>query len=72
MKNAPLHGFRHGKETDAGRCGDLGNGMTNGRLVHAYAQDFKVLGGTFSEENTKKICKVLDKAMQLGTSFVGL
>ena len=49
-----------------------GNGMTNGRLVHAYAQDFKVLGGSFSEENTKKICKVLDKAMQLGTSFVGL
>ncbi|MEW6289106.1 MAG: acyl-CoA carboxylase subunit beta [Thermodesulfobacteriota bacterium] len=49
-----------------------GNGMINGRLVHAYAQDFKVLGGSFSEENTKKICKVLDKAMQLGTPFVGL
>jgi len=25
-----------------------GNGMINGRLVHAYAQDFKVLGGSFS------------------------
>jgi propionyl-CoA carboxylase beta chain len=49
-----------------------GNGMINGRLVHAYAQDFKALGGSFSEENTKKICKVLDKAMQLGTPFVGL
>jgi len=49
-----------------------GHGMINGRLVHAYAQDFRILGGSFSEENTKKICKVLDKAMQLGTPFVGL
>jgi len=49
-----------------------GSGMIKGRLVHAYAQDFKVMGGSFSEENTKKICKVLDKAMQLGTPFIGL
>ncbi|RJX25654.1 MAG: acyl-CoA carboxylase subunit beta [Desulfurivibrio sp.] len=49
-----------------------GSGLINGRLVHAYAQDFKVMGGSFSEENTRKICKVLDKAMQMGTPFVGL
>ena len=25
-----------------------GSGLVNGRLVHAYAQDFRVMGGTFS------------------------
>ncbi|MBI5556813.1 MAG: acyl-CoA carboxylase subunit beta [Deltaproteobacteria bacterium] len=49
-----------------------GSGMINGRLAHAYAHDFRVMGGTFSEANTKKICKVLDKAMHLGTPFIGL
>ncbi len=49
-----------------------GSGLINGRLVHAYAQDFRVMGGTFSETNTRKICKIIDKAMQLGTPFVGL
>ena len=49
-----------------------GSGLVNGRLVHAYAQDFRVMGGTFSETNTGKICKIIDKAMQLGTPFVGL
>ncbi len=49
-----------------------GSGLINGRLVHAYAQDFRVMGGTFSETNTRKICKIIDKAMQLGTAFVGL
>ncbi len=49
-----------------------GNGLINGRLVHAYAQDFSALGGSFSEENTKKIYKILDKAMQLGTPYIGL
>lgn len=49
-----------------------GSGRINGRLVHSYAQDFRVMGGTFSESNTKKICKILDMAMQLGTPFIGL
>ncbi|MCB2183713.1 MAG: acyl-CoA carboxylase subunit beta [Desulfobulbaceae bacterium] len=49
-----------------------GSGLINGRLVHAYAQDFSVMGGTFSEANTAKICRVMDKALQLGTPFIGL
>ncbi len=64
--------FGMGKKQVPGDAVISGNGMINGRLVHAYAQDFKVMGGSFSEENTKKICKVLDKAMQLGTPFIGL
>lgn len=49
-----------------------GSGLVNGRLVHAYSQDFTFMGGTFSEANTEKICKVLDRSLTLGTPFVGL
>ena len=49
-----------------------GSGLIHGRLAHAYAQDFTVLGGSFSETNSAKIMKVLDLAMDLGTPFIGL
>jgi len=49
-----------------------GTGMVNGRLVHAYAHDFTVFGGSASEANGKKICKVMDLAMKLGTPLVSL
>jgi len=49
-----------------------GSGLINGRLAHAYAQDFTVLGGTFSEANSEKIIKIMDRALQLGTPFIGL
>lgn len=49
-----------------------GTGMINGRLTHAFAHDFTVFGGSASEANSKKICKVMDAAMKLGTPMVGL
>ena len=49
-----------------------GTGMINGRLTHAFAHDFAVFGGSASEANSKKICKVMDSAMRLGTPIVGL
>lgn len=49
-----------------------GTGMVNGRLVHAYAHDFTVFGGSASEANGKKICKVMDLAIKLGTPLVSL
>lgn len=49
-----------------------GSGVINGRIVHAYAQDFTVLGGSLSEANSKKICKIMEVAMKLGTPIVGL
>jgi propionyl-CoA carboxylase beta chain len=49
-----------------------GTGMINGRLTHAFAHDFTVFGGSASEANSKKICKVMDAAMRLGTPMVGL
>ena len=43
-----------------------GYGRVDGRLVYVFAQDFTVFGGTLSETNAQKICKVMDLAMQIG------
>src|SRR6187551_170893 len=37
-----------------------GYGRVDGRVVHAFAQDFTVFGGSLSETNAAKICKVMD------------
>jgi propionyl-CoA carboxylase beta chain len=49
-----------------------GHGRVDGRQVCAFAQDFTVFGGSLSETNAAKICKVMDLAMRLGTPIVGL
>ena len=49
-----------------------GHGTINGRLVFVYSQDFTVLGGSLSENNAKKICKVQDMAMKMGAPIIGL
>jgi propionyl-CoA carboxylase beta chain len=49
-----------------------GYGQVNGRLTYAYAQDFTVFGGSLSEANAAKICKVMDLAMKTGAPVVGL
>jgi propionyl-CoA carboxylase beta subunit len=49
-----------------------GAGRVDGRVVHAFAQDFTVFGGSLSETNAAKICKVMDLAVKLGTPVVGL
>ncbi len=49
-----------------------GFGKINGRLVYAFAQDFTVFGGSLSEANAAKICKVMDLAMKVGAPVVGL
>src|SRR5690606_5640551 len=43
-----------------------GHGTINGRLVFVYSQDFTVFGGSLSETNAQKICKILDMAMKNG------
>jgi propionyl-CoA carboxylase beta chain len=60
---------------DKGSPGDgvvAGHGTINGRVVFVYSQDFTVLGGSLSETNAKKICKVLDAAMKLGAPVIGI
>ncbi len=49
-----------------------GYGYVNGRLVYVFAQDFTVLGGSLSESNALKICKVMDMALKNGAPLVGL
>jgi propionyl-CoA carboxylase beta chain len=49
-----------------------GFGRIDGRLVYVFAQDFTVFGGSLSEANAKKICKIMDLAMGAGAPLVGL
>ncbi len=49
-----------------------GHGTINGRIVFIYSQDFTVLGGSLSETNALKICKILDMAMKVGAPVIGL
>ena len=49
-----------------------GFGCIEGRLVYAFAQDFTVFGGSLSESNAQKICKIMDLAMRSGTPVIGL
>jgi len=41
-----------------------GFGRIDGRLVYVFAQDFTVFGGSLSETNAQKICKIMDLAMR--------
>ena len=49
-----------------------GYGRIDGRLVYVFAQDFTVFGGSLSETNARKICKVMDLAVEMGAPVVGL
>ena len=49
-----------------------GWGTVDGRLVYVFAQDFTVFGGTMSEANAKKICAIMDLAMENGAPVIGL
>src|SRR6266704_3709358 len=49
-----------------------GYGRIDGRLVFVFAQDFTVFGGSLSEANASKICKVMDLAMRAGAPVIGL
>jgi acetyl-CoA carboxylase carboxyltransferase component len=49
-----------------------GFGKINGRRVAVFAQDFTVLGGSFSEVQSQKICRIQDLAMESGIPLIGL
>ena len=49
-----------------------GYGRIDGRLVYVFAQDFTVFGGSLSETNAQKICKVMDLATKMGAPVIGL
>ncbi|MFH2039821.1 MAG: acyl-CoA carboxylase subunit beta [Chloroflexota bacterium] len=49
-----------------------GYGQIQGRTAYVYAQDFTVYGGTLSEMQSHKICRVMDLALRNGTPIIGL
>src|SRR5271169_538114 len=49
-----------------------GWGRVDGRPVYVFAQDFTVFGGSLSEANAQKICKVMDLALKNGAPIIGL
>jgi propionyl-CoA carboxylase beta chain len=49
-----------------------GYGLINGRGAYVFAQDFTVFGGSLSETNAIKICKVMDLALKTGAPIIGL
>lgn len=61
---------------DEKRCpGDavvVGFARVDGRPIALAAQDFTVIGGSFSEAQAQKVSQVLDLALKAGTPFVAL
>ncbi|MEM7743653.1 MAG: acyl-CoA carboxylase subunit beta [Pseudomonadota bacterium] len=49
-----------------------GWGTVSGRQVYVFSQDFTVLGGSVSETHARKICKIMDMAMQVGAPVIGI
>jgi len=49
-----------------------GYGQIDGRTVYVYAQDFTIYGGTLSEMQSHKICRVMDLALRNGVPIIGL
>ncbi|HWG92141.1 MAG TPA: acyl-CoA carboxylase subunit beta [Candidatus Thermoplasmatota archaeon] len=49
-----------------------GFGTIHGREVAVYAQDFTVNGGSLGAMCARKICKIMDQALQTGVPMIGL
>jgi acetyl-CoA carboxylase carboxyltransferase component len=49
-----------------------GFGKIDGRRVAVYAQDFTVLGGSFSEVQAQKVCKVMELAQESGIPIIAM
>ncbi len=49
-----------------------GFGKINGRRVCLAAQDFTVLGGSYSEAQGQKVAKIMDLAMEAGVPMISL
>ncbi len=49
-----------------------GTGLIEGRPVCVFSQDFTILGGSLAEYHAKKICKIMDLAMNNGLPVIGI
>jgi propionyl-CoA carboxylase beta chain len=64
--------FNMQAERPAGDGVVTGWGTINGRMVYVFSQDFTVFGGSLSETHARKICKIMDMAVQNGAPVIGL
>ncbi len=49
-----------------------GFGSVDGRTVYVYSQDFTIQGGALGAMQSRKICRVMDLAVQSGAPVIGL
>jgi acetyl-CoA carboxylase carboxyltransferase component len=49
-----------------------GFGTITGRKVFVYAYDFTVLGGSLGEMASRKIVKIMDRAIKVGAPIIGI
>ncbi|MGZ5546352.1 MAG: acyl-CoA carboxylase subunit beta [Nitrososphaeraceae archaeon] len=49
-----------------------GFGSINGRKIFMYAYDFTVLGGSLGEMASRKIVKIMDRAIKVGAPLIGI
>lgn len=64
--------YGSGKDKVPGDGVIVGYGMVGGRVVYASAQDFTVIGGTLGEYHSKKICHIMDMALQMKVPYVSI
>jgi acetyl-CoA carboxylase carboxyltransferase component len=50
----------------------IGSGTIHGRRVFAYAQDFRIFGGSLGQAHAAKIHKVMDLALSTGAPLIAL
>lgn len=49
-----------------------GYGEIEGRLVFAYSEDFTVIGGTLGEYHSLKICRIMDRALEMRAPLIAI
>ena len=49
-----------------------GHGKVNGRLIFSYAQDFNIMGGSLGIVHARKIAKIQEMALKMGSPIIGL
>ena len=72
LKTHRCHDFGMADKTIPGDGVVTGYGKLDGRTVFIFAQDFTVFGGSLSGAYAEKICKVMDRAGEVGAPVIGL
>lgn len=49
-----------------------GYGEIDGRLTFAYSEDFTVIGGTLGEYHSLKICRIMDRALEMRAPLIAI